>query len=354
MHTAIKLNNINPYQGPAMNQKIAILRKEGKDVINLGLGDPDTVPPQHILKALVSSAADTRCHHYPSAYPLKPLYEAIASWYKRRHEVDLNPDTEIVYCLGAAEGIFQLPNCLLDPGETALVPDPAYPSYEAAVKIAGGQVSYYPLKAENNFLPDLASIKLSTKSRAKMIWINYPNNPTAATANLEFFEKLASWARENDIAVVSDNPYMDVFLGGAKPPSFLNAAGAKDVGVELGSMSKSFNCCGMRVGMLVGNNRIIEAMKKVKSHADRGLYYPLQKAAIAALTGPVDWMEGRNRVFAERRDIVVRAWRQMGLDMAKPVATFYCWGKIPEGHRSTDFCMKLLEAEGVWMIPGST
>jgi len=354
VQTAIKLNNFSAYQGPAMNQKIAVMRKGGKDVINLGLGDPDTIPPEHILKALVGSAANPNNHHYPSAYPVKPFYEAIAAWYKRRHNVDLNPETEIIYCLGAAEGIFQLPNCLLDPGDIALIPDPAYPSYEAAVKIAGGKVHHYPLTPENNFLPDLDSIPARVAAAAKMIWVNYPNNPTAAIAGIDFYKELVGWARERDVVVVSDNPYIDVFLEGCKPPSFLNTPGAKEVGVELCSMSKSFNCCGMRIGMLLGNSEIIKAMSKIKSQSDRGLYHPLQEAAIAALTGPIDWMERRNKVFAERRDIVVKAWKEMGLQMMRPTATFYCWGVIPKGHSSADFCLELLDKENVWMIPGST
>jgi LL-diaminopimelate aminotransferase len=189
---------------------------------------------------------------------------------------------------------------------------------------------------------------------AKMIWVNYPNNPTAAVAGVDFYRKLVGWAQEHNVVVVSDNPYIDVFLDGCKPPSFLNAPGAKEVGVELCSMSKSFNCCGMRVGMLLGNSQVIGAMAKVKSQSDRGLYHPLQAAAIAALNGPVDWMERRNEVFAERRDIVVRAWQQMGLQMLNPSATFYCWGTIPNGCTSADFCLKLLDEESVWMIPGST
>ncbi len=354
MQTAKRLNNFRAYLGPAMNQKIALMRADGKDVINLGLGDPDVTPKEHQLKALAEAVSNPDNHHYPSAYPIRPFYEAISDWYSRRHGVSIDPETELIYCLGAAEMIFQIHSCLLDPGDLALVSSPAYPSYEAGVKIAGGRVEYYPLLKENDFLPDLYKLPPDIAKKAKMIWINIPNNPTAATADDDFFVGLIEWAREFDVWVVSDNPYMDICFDGYRPPSFLRFSGAKEVGVELNSLSKSFNCCGWRVGMLLGNKEIVAGMAKIKSQSDRGLYYPLQMAAIAALTGPIDWMAEKNRVFAERRDVVVRAWRKMGLEMMSPRATFYGWGGIPNGYTSEEFCLRLLEEKSVWMIPGST
>jgi LL-diaminopimelate aminotransferase len=354
MKLANKLNNFKAYLGPAMNQKIVRMKAEGRDVINLGLGDPDVTPPERQLKALIEAVSDLRNHHYPSAYPIKPFYDAIADWYKRRHGVGVDPGTEIIYGLGAAEILFQMHNCLLDPGDLVLISDPAYPSYEAGAKIAGGAVEFYPLLKENNFLPDLDAIPADIAKKAKMIWINLPNNPTTATADDDFFVRLIEWAKEFDVWVISDNPYMDICFDGYKPPSFLKFPGAKEVGVEINTMSKSFNSCGWRVGMLLGNKEIIAGMVKIKSQADRGLYYPLQVATIAALTGPVDWMEEKNKMLAERRDVVVKAWRKMGLDMMNPRATFYCWGGIPKGYKSEEFSLKLLEKENVWMIPGST
>lgn len=353
MRTANRLNQFEAYAGPAMNQKIALMRAEGRDVINLGLGDPDTSPTERQLQALKEAVSDPNNHHYPSAYPIQPFYEAIAGWYKRRHGVDIDPESEVIYCLGAAEVLFQIHNCLLDPGDVALISDPAYPSYEAGVKIAGGQVEFYPLLKENSFLPDLDTIPDDVARKARMIWINIPHNPTTATADEDFFVHLVEWAKEFEVVVVSDNPYMDVCFDGFRPPSFLRFPGAKDVGVELNSLSKSFNCCGWRVGMLLGNREIISGMAKIKSQSDRGLYYPLQVAAVAALTGPIDWMEDRNQMFAERRDVVVNAWGKMGLDMMTPRATFYCWGEIPSRYNSRDFSFKFLEEGNVWMIPGS-
>jgi len=353
MKTAGRLNNFKAYAGPAMNQKIALMRAEGRDIINLGLGDPDTVPTEHQLRALSEAVSNPNNHHYPSAYPIKPFYDAIAEWYKRRHGVEVDPETEMIYCLGAAEALFQIHNCLLDPGDVALVSDPAYPSYEAGVKIAGGMVEFYPLLKENDFLPDLDAIPADIAKKAKMIWINIPHNPTTATADDTFFKKLIEWAKEFDVWVVSDNPYMDICFDGYRPPSFLKFPGAKEVGVELNSMSKSFNSTGWRVGMLLGNKDVISGMAKIKSQSDRGLYYPLQVASIAVLTGPIDWMEERNKRFAERRHVVVKAWKEMGLEMLTPRATFYCWGEIPQGYTSQEFSFKLLEESNVWMIPGS-
>ncbi|MCK4222439.1 MAG: aminotransferase class I/II-fold pyridoxal phosphate-dependent enzyme [Dehalococcoidia bacterium] len=354
MRLANKMNNFKAYLGPAMNRKVAQMRAEGRDVINLGLGDPVATPPEHQLKALAEAALNPDNHHYPSRYPIKPFYNAIADLYKRRHGVEVDPETEIIYALGAAEMLFQMHNCLLDPGDVVLISDPAYPSYEAGAKIAGGRVEFYPLLKENNFLPDVDAIPAGIAREAKMIWISLPNNPTTATADDDFFVKLIEWAKKFDVWVISDNPYMDVNFDGYKPPSFLKFPGAKDVGVEINTMSKSFNSCGWRVGMLLGNKDIIAGMAKIKSQADRGLFYPLQVASTAALTGPTDWMEERNKKFAARRDVVVKAWREMGLDMMNPRATFYCWGGIPKGYKSEEFSQKLLEKENVWMIPGST
>jgi LL-diaminopimelate aminotransferase len=354
VRTADKLNNFKAYLGPVMHQKITLMKSEGRDVINLGLGDPDVIPAEHQLKALIEAVSNPNNHHYPSAYPIKPFYQAIADWYRRRHGVEIDPDNEVIYCMGGAEALYQIYNCLLNQGDLVLIPDPGYPSYEAGAMIAGGSVDYYPLLEENNFLPDLDAIPPDVANLAKMIWINYPNNPTGATADDEFFLKLIEWAKEFDVWIVSDNPYIDVYFNEDKPPSFLRFSGAKEVGIEIGSVSKSFNSCGWRVGMMMGNRDIISGMAKIKSQVDRGIFYPLQVATTAALMGPVDWMLERNRIFAERRDVVVKAWHKMNLKMMNPTATFYCWGKIPEGYNSREFCQQVLEREDVWMIPGST
>ncbi|MBW1723543.1 MAG: aminotransferase class I/II-fold pyridoxal phosphate-dependent enzyme [Deltaproteobacteria bacterium] len=354
MMTAKRLEAFDAYLGTAMNVILTRMKEEGKDVINLGLGDPDTQPPEHLRKALADACLNPDHHHYPSFYSQRPLREAISTWYRERYGVETDPETEVLPLLGSAEGLFHIHSCLLDIDDVALVPDPAYPAYEAGVKIAGGVVEYVPLLKENGFVPDLEAIPSDTARKAKMIWINYPNNPTAAVATESFFQRLIEWAREYEVAVVADNPYSEVCFDGYRPPSLLSFPGGADVGVEFNSLSKAYNCCGWRVGMVLGNKDIIAGLEKIKSHSDRGIYYPLQVAAVAALTGPDDFMAGRNRMFQERRDVVVNSLKEMGLAVELPRATFYVWAAIPEGYgTSRDFCFKVLDEIAVWMIPGS-
>jgi LL-diaminopimelate aminotransferase len=348
------MNSFEAYLGTAMNLILTKMRTEGKDVINLGLGDPDVQPPEHLRRVLSDACLDVNHHHYPSFYSPQPLKEAMANWYRRRFGTTLNPDTEVLPLLGSAEGLFHIHSCLLDPGDIALVPDPAYPAYAAGVAIAGGVAVKVPLLEENNFLPDLEAIPADAARKAKMIWVNYPNNPTSADANLGFYQQLVDWARQYDIAVIADNPYSEICFEDFCPPSFLMADGARDVGIEFNSLSKAYNCCGWRIGMALGNPEIIAALIKVKSHSDRGIYYPLQVAATAALNGPIDFMEGRNRMFTERRDVVADALSKLGVQASRPKATFYVWARVPKGHgTSKEFCFNFLEKEAVWMIPGS-
>lgn len=352
MRVAKRLDLFKGYLGTEMNTRLTKMREEGRDVINLGLGDPDVIPPHHLLEALRDAVGHPEHHHYPSFYSLKPLKEAIAGWYGRRFGVRLDPNTEVLPLLGSSEGLFLIHLCLLDAGDLALVPDPSYPSYEAGVKLAGGQIEWVPLLKKNTFLPDLESIPAEVARKARLIWVNYPNNPTGASAELSFYKKLVEWAKTFDVVVLSDNPYSEVCFD-CRPPSFLEVPEATDVGVEFHSLSKSYNCCGWRTGMLVGNKDIIAGMAKIKSHSDRGMYYPMQIAATQALNGPIDFMEERNRVFRERRDVVVKGLRDIGLEVESPEATFYVWSTIPRGTTSQAFCFKVLEEANVWMIPGS-
>jgi LL-diaminopimelate aminotransferase len=352
MQLAKRLDLFKGYLGTEMNIRLTKMREEGRDVINLGLGDPDVTPPQHLLEALRDAVSNPDHHHYPSFYSNRSLKEAIAGWYAWRFGVQLDPHTEVIPLLGSSEGLFLIHLCLLDIGDIALVPDPSYPSYEAGVKLAGGQGELFPLLRKNGFLPDLDSIPSEVAKNAKMIWVNYPNNPTGASADLGFYKKLVQWAKAYDVVVVSDNPYSEICFD-CQPPSFLQVPGAKEVGVEFHSLSKSYNCCGWRTGMLVGNKDVIAGMGKIKSHSDRGMYYPLQVAATKALNGPIDFMEERNRIFQKRRDVVVQGLRDIGLEVESPKATFYVWSTIPKGYTSQEFCYKVLGEANVWMIPGS-
>jgi len=348
-----KLDSVEGVMTVEMNALLTRLKQEGREVINLGVGDPDFSPPESIRRVLREGVDRPDSHHYPSFYPLQPFKEAIAVWYHRRFRVDLDSRTEVLPLLGSTDGLFNIHLCLLDPGDIALVPDPCYPSYESAARLAGGVVKRFPLLRENDFLPDLEAIPAETAKKAKMIWVNYPNNPTGATAAPEFYRNLIAWAKTNDVAVVSDNAYSEVYFDDRPPVSFLEFPGAREVGVELHSLSKSFNCCGWRIGMMAGNKDLVEALSRVKAHSDRGIFYPLQQAAIAALESSQDFMKERNRVFQERREVVVRGLEEIGLEVYRPKATFYIWAKVPEGYTSKDFCFKALEEANVWMLPGS-
>lgn len=349
-----RMDSFDAYLGTAMNVILTRMKEEGKDVINLGLGDPDVTPPETQRKALADACMEAENHHYPSFYSPGMLKEAIASWYERRFGVTCDPETEVLPLLGSAEGLFHVHTCLLDPGDTALVPDPCYPAYVASVRIAGGVVEPLPLLRENGFLPDLDAVDPKVARRARMIWVNYPNNPTAAVASEAFYRKLVDWAHKYDVAVISDNPYSEITFDGYRPASFLQIEGAREVGVEMNSLSKAYNACGWRTGMILGNRDIIACLAKVKSHSDRGMFYPLQVAAAAALNGDDGFMAERNAMYRERRDVVVSGLQAAGVDLDLPKATFYVWAKVPEGHgTSKEFCFKVLDEIAVWLIPGS-
>lgn len=354
MKLAKRLDDFEAYLGTAMNVILTRMKDEGKDVINLGLGDPDVIPPQAQRQALADACLEEGSHHYPSFYSALPLKKAMSDWYRREFSVDCDAETEVLPLLGSADGLFHVHTALLDPGDLALIPDPCYPAYVASAAVTGAQPVMIPLLSENGFLPDLDAIDPQIARQAKMIWVNYPNNPTAAVASDDFYRKLIDWAREYDVAVISDNPYCKISFDGYHAPSFLQFEGAKEVGVELNSLSKSYNCCGWRVGMIMGNADLISAMNKIKSHSDRGMFYPMQVAATKALNGPMNFMEERNRMFTERRDVVIKGLRKMGIAVENPRATFYIWASLPEGVKvSKDWCFKVLDAIAVWMIPGS-
>ncbi|MBW2618132.1 MAG: aminotransferase class I/II-fold pyridoxal phosphate-dependent enzyme [Deltaproteobacteria bacterium] len=354
MKIAKRLSDFEAYLGTAMNLILTKMREEGKDVINLGLGDPDVVPPEHMRKALSEACYDEGNHHYPSFYSPRPLKEAVAGWYERQYGVKCDPETEVLPLLGSAEGLFHIHTCLLDAGDSALVPDPCYPAYVAGVKIAGGVIETVPLLKENGFLPDLDAIPPKVAQRAQLIWVNYPNNPTAAHADDDFYRRLVEWAHKYDVAVISDNPYSEICFDGYQAPSFLQVDGAKEVGIEFNSLSKAFNSCGWRTGFMVGNPEIIAGMGKIKSHSDRGMFYPLQVAATQALEGPSEFMEQRNLRYQERRDVVVSALVDMGIELETPKATFYVWAEAPQGYgNSKEFCFTVLDEIALWMIPGS-
>jgi LL-diaminopimelate aminotransferase len=352
MKTSGRLELLPPYLFAEISRTVGRLRAEGRDVISLGIGDPDLPTPGPIIDALCGAARDPVNHRYPESEGLPELRAAIAGWYSRRFGVELNPDAEVVPLIGSKEGIAHIPLAVIDPGDVVLVPDPGYPVYTSGAVFAGGEVFYLPLSRSRGFLPDLGAVPTDVARRARLLWLNYPNNPTGATADEDFFREVIEFARQFDITVCHDAAYSEVAFDGYRPPSFLQLEGAREVGVEFHSLSKTYNMTGWRVGMAVGNPDIIQALTRVKTNFDSGIPQAIQRAAIAALQGPDGWVEASNRVYRRRRDLAVEALRAAGFDVRPPQATFYLWVPTPDGQPSIDFALRLLEATAVVVTPG--
>jgi len=352
MKLAKRIENLPPYLFVEISKKIAQKRSQGEDVISLAIGDPDIPTPTHILERLCQAAKDPQNHRYPESEGLPEFRRAIARWYKNRFNVSLDPDREVLPLIGSKDGIGHIALCLIDPGDTALVPDPAYPVYSISTMFAGGTYHLMPLTEDNGFLPDLASIPQVIARKAKVLWINYPNNPTSAIADIGFFDQVASFAKEHDIAVCHDGPYTEVAFDGYRPVSFMQADGAKEVGVEFHSLSKSYNMTGWRVGMVVGNPTIIDALKRVKSNLDSGIPQAIQHAAIEALNGPQGCIDEHNRIYQRRRNRLMQALDQIGVKAETPRASLYIWARVPDGNTSIQFATMLLDEIGVVVTPG--
>ncbi len=352
MKIARRIENLPPYLFVEVIKKINAKKARGEEVISFAIGDPDMPTPPHIIERLCQAAQDPANHRYPESEGLPELHQAIAKWYEKRFGVSLDPDKEVLPLIGAKEGIAHIALCFIDPGDIALVPDPGYPVYSVGTMLAGGSPYYLPLTKENNFLPDLDVIPENIAEKAKLLWINYPNNPTGAVADLDFFNKLVKFAQQHNLAVCHDTPYTEVAFDGYRPVSFMQADGAKEVGVEFHSLSKSYNMTGWRIGMTVGNATMINALKTVKSNMDSGIPQAIQYAAIEALTGPQDCIQQHNAIYQRRRDLVVDMLNDIGLEAEPPRASLYVWAKVPEGYTSVDLANDLLEQVGVVVTPG--
>ncbi|MFQ5341403.1 MAG: LL-diaminopimelate aminotransferase [Anaerolineae bacterium] len=348
-----RMERVPPYVFAHVSKLIAGKKAQGVDVINLGIGSPDLPTPAHIVDVLKRAAEDPTNHGYPSYTGMPAFRKAIAGWYKRRFDVDLDPDTEVVPLIGSKEGIAHLAMALVGPGDIALVPDPGYPTYRMGTVLADADSYPMPLLARNGFLPDLDAIPADVVERARVLWLNYPNNPTGAVAPLSFFEDVVVFARRHNIVIAHDNPYADVTFDGYQAPSLLQVPGAKDVAVELNSLSKTYNMAGWRVGMAVGNAGVIAGLIRVKSNVDTGIFNPIQIAASTALEGDQDWIAERNAVYQRRRDILLEGLAAVGLEAHKPKAALYVWAQTPRGQKSSDFAMHVLDHAGVWITPGS-
>jgi LL-diaminopimelate aminotransferase len=353
MKLAGRLNRLPPYLFVEINRRIAELRAKGKDVIDFGIGDPDLPTPSHIIERLCQAAHDPANHRYPETEGLPEVRRAIAEWYERRFGVALNPAKEVLPLVGSKEGIGHMALCFIEPGDVALVPDPGYPPFSLGTILAGGEPYSMPLKEENDFLPDFEAIPDDIADRAKLMWLNYPNNPTGAVADLGFFEKAVHFARRHSLAICHDAPYTEVTFDGYRAPSFMQTPGAKDVGVEFHSLSKTYHMTGWRIGMAVGNADMVNALFRVKSNLDSGVPQAIQYAAVEALRGSQEHIAEHNVVFRRRRDRLVAVLNEVGLKARMPKATFYVWAKIPPGYTSIDFAKKLLDEVAIAVTPGT-
>lgn len=350
---AQRIASLKPYFFASLNQKISLLKAKKVDVIHLDMGSPDLPPPDFIIDTLEKSARRPDKHGYTPNGGTPSYRKAIADYYKKRFQVELDTNTEIIGLLGSKEGLFNLGQVLINPGDIALVPDPGYPVYSATSIIAGGEIFSLPILIENNFLPDLDSIPSMVAKRAKILWLNYPNNPTGAIASIDFLQKAVDFARQYKLVVAHDAPYADICFDGYKAPSILQVPGARDIAVEFNSLSKTYNMAGWRLGMAVGNSQVISFLNTYKSQMDSSHFAPIMDAAVTALTSDQSWIEERNQIYQHRRDIVLKALRQSGFSAHTPAAAIYVWACLPQGFKdSLDFCNRLLEETGVSTTPG--
>jgi LL-diaminopimelate aminotransferase len=351
---AERLSKLPPYLFVQIRNKIRETRERGIDVISLGVGDPDQPTPTRVVDALCEAARDPANHPYPTDEEKGMLAyrKTIADWYKRRFSVDLDPESEIIGLIGSKEGNHHLCLGMLNPGDVAILPDPGYPAYFASAVFAGAEVVRVPLYREKGFFLDVDDIPAEIISRTRLIFLCYPNNPTASVATLEQYQRVVDFAREHNILVVNDNPYSEITFDGYKAPSILAAKGAMDVAVEFNSLSKPFNMTGWRIGMAMGNPEAISAISQVKENTDSGVFNAIQYAAIAALNGPQEELDQLIVMYKRRRDRVVETFRAMGLDVDVPKGTFYVWTPTPNGMKSAEFVEDVLELTGVVVTPG--
>ncbi len=347
-----KLQSLPPYLFLEIDKAKRRARAEGRDIIDLGVGDPDSPTPEHIIEKLYQAARDPANHRYALDQGMPVLRKAIADWYKRRFNVELNPETEILPLIGSKEGIAHFPLAFLNEGDYSLVPDPCYPPYKGGTIFAGGKPYLMPLRAENVFLPDFKKIPSNILRKARLMYINYPNNPTSATAEKDFYKDIVRFCSKNKIIVISDLAYSEMAYDGYRPSSFLEVEGAREVGIEFHSLSKTYNMTGWRVGWACGNANLVQALAKVKSNIDSGIFSAVQLAGIAALEGPQHYIKDMCNLYQERRDVLIAGLNSIGWDVRPPKATFYVWIKIPTKADSIKFAALLLEKANIIATPG--
>ncbi len=348
-----RLRSLPPYLFAEIDEVINKKKKQGLDVISLGIGDPDIPTPGSIIDTLYDKAKDPVNHQYPSSYGLRPFREAVADFYYKRFNVTLDPETEVIPLMGSKEGIANIAYTYIDPGDHIMVPDPSYLVYKIGTIFAGGIPHMLPLEEKNNFLIDLDNIDPSIAEKTKILHINYPNNPTSAVCGLDFFKSVADYAHKYNILICHDNAYSDIYWGEDAPGSFLNADGAKDAGIEFNSLSKTFNMTGWRIGYAVGNKEIIKSLGKYKTNVDSGVFNAVQHAAVEALAHYEEHSSYNNKIYKKRRRLVTQTLEDMGIDYFRSDATIYVWAKVPEGHDSGSFARLLLDRADVVITPGN-
>lgn len=351
--SAKRVKDLPPYLFAEIDEMIEQAKDNGVDVINFGIGDPDLPTPDHIVNAMKEAVMDPATHSYPSYEGMIEYRKAVANWYEERFSVDIDPATEVISLIGSKEGLANFPLCYINPGDLALIPDPSYPVYKTAVLLAGGETISLPLKTENDFLVDLDSVKNEYLNKAKLIYLNYPNNPTGAIADRSFFKKIVDYAQEYNFIVVHDAAYSEIGLDGYQPPSLLEVEGAREVGIEFGSLSKTFNMTGWRIGWVLGNSEIIDTLSTIKTNIDSGVFEAIQRAGITALKGDKTCVDDTISIYEKRRDLLVSGLNKIGWDIEPNIASFYLWMGIPENFSdSKEFSQYIFEKTGVFFTPG--
>lgn len=353
MPPAQRISSFEPYFFASLGKRINQLKKQGMDVIRIDMGSPDLPPADFIIEELVKNSRRPDTHGYSPTGGTQAFKQAVADYYMERFEVSLDPSNEVIGLIGSKEGLFNLSQVILNPGDVALVPDPGYPVYSASGIIAGGRVEYFPLLAERGFIPDLNAIPSAVLQKAKILWLNYPNNPTGAVASMEFFEEVISFVRKHNILVAHDAPYVDICFDGYNAPSILQVPGAREVAIEFNSLSKTYNMAGWRLGMAVGNADVIDYLFTYKSQMDTSTFGPIFSAGVTALTGDQEWLIERNLTYKTRRDLVVEGLKKAGFKLEPPKAAIYVWAQLPQGETdSMVYCSRLLEEVGISTTPG--
>ena len=352
-NVAQRLSKLPPYLFAEIDRMKQEAIRRGMDIINLGIGDPDLPTPPHIVKRMQEASADPRHHQYPSYEGMLSFRQAVADWYGKRFGVALDPETEVLSLIGSKEGIGHLPLAFVDSGSIVLVPDPGYPVYQAGTVLADGIPYFMPLTRERAFLPDLEAIPSEVLKKARLLFLNYPNNPTAAVAPRAFFAEAVAFARKHQLILCHDAAYSEMAYDGYLPESILAVEGAKDVAIECHSLSKTYNMTGWRIGFAVGCRKVLSGLGRIKTNLDSGVFQAVQEAAITALSGPQECVEAMRAVYRERRDALVDGLSALGFAVDKPKATFYVWISVPKGHTSASFASALLSDVGIVMTPGT-